>query len=526
MLTELRVTNFKGFGGEHRVPLAPVTLIFGSNSSGKTALLHALALLAESSGPAALLRPPGAGIDLSVPDIDLGGYRNLMNRHDVSAERFIGLGVSTDLIGYRGRTELFDMWAARSSSHEFELRQNPDGSIGVDRSSLDLKCASDISLDFETLSRDEYPHDKSDFVGELDNESFIGPFGLRLSPERASRSALALAKLFHHAKVWIDDHQTYLDSASASQRMPLIDFERHLDRIHDTGLLSTPPDAMRDLLENGSNHQLLLRPGAGQFGHWARWQANTNVDPSREWVEHFQKALATVINEANRISYNAFMRTNYLGPTRHVPSRLETLETGRPRRLTSSGSQVVSLLMQGDQVLRRVNRYLSQLSIPYTIEVVPVEPEIPSAGSYRAVVLTDRRTDTQVSPRDLGFGITQLVPVLVALASRASSLFLVEQPELHLHPRLHGDLASLFVEAARATQPMQVIAETHSENLILRVQKMIRNRDLSPDEVSIVYVGSSEQIGSWIQPIRISPRGEMIDDWPGGFFTERAQEWM
>ena len=186
----------------------------------------------------------------------------------------------------------------------------------------------------------------------------------------------------------------------------------------------------------------------------------------------------------------------------------------------------MSLLMQGDQVLGRVNRYLSQLSIPYTIEVVPVEPEIPSAGSYRAVVLTDRRTDTPVSPRDLGFGITQLVPVLVALASRASNLFLVEQPELHLHPRLHGDLASLFVEVARASRPMQVIAETHSENLILRVQKMIRNRDLSPDEVSIVYVGSSEQIGSWIQPIRISPQGEMMDDWPGGFFTERAQEWM
>ena len=217
MLTELRVTNFKGFAGEHRVPLAPVTLIFGSNSSGKTALLHALALLAENSGPATLLRPPGAGIDLSVPDIDLGGYRNLMNRHDVSADRYMGLGVSADLIGHRGRTELFDMWAARASSHDFELVLTSDGSIGVDRSSLSLHCASDISLDFEILSRDEYVHDKSDFVSELEDENPIRRFGLRLSPERASRAALGLSDLFNHAKGWIDDHRNYLDSASISQ---------------------------------------------------------------------------------------------------------------------------------------------------------------------------------------------------------------------------------------------------------------------------------------------------------------------
>ena len=526
MLTELRVTNFKGFAGEHRIPLAPVTLIFGSNSSGKTALLHALALLAENSGPAALLGPTNGGIDLSVPDIDLGGYRNLMNRHDVSADRYVGLGVSADVIGFRGRAELLDMWQARASSHDFHLVQNPDGSVVVDRSHLSLHRTADISLDFETFSVEEQFQDKPDLVSEMEDESSVRQFGLRLTPERASRAALGLAQLFNQAKEWIDNHQSYLENSPLPQRMPLINFWRRLDRINGTGLLSATPDEMSSLLEDGTNHQLLMRRSAGQLGHWARWQDGVEADPSREWVKHFQEALAGVINETNRIAYSALTRANYLGPMRNVPSRLETLEADRPSRLTSSGRQVVSILAQSDQILRRVNYYLSQLLIPYSIEVVPVEPEIPSAGSYRAVVLTDLRTDTPVSPRDLGFGITQLLPVLVALASRSSNLFLVEQPELHLHPRLHGDLASLFVERARASQPMQVIAETHSENLILRIQKMIRNRDVSPDEISIVYVGSSEQVGSWIEPIRISPQGEMMDDWPGGFFTERAQEWM
>jgi predicted ATPase len=101
----------------------------------------------------------------------------------------------------------------------------------------------------------------------------------------------------------------------------------------------------------------------------------------------------------------------------------------------------------------------------------------------------------------------------------------VEQPELHLHPKLQAELGELFAEVATAKSPKQVIVETHSENLILRVQRLVRDGRLSADQVSVLYVGANAGIGSWIQPIRLSDDGSLMDEWPGGFFPERMAEW-
>lgn len=149
MLTELRVANFKGFAGEHHVPLAPVTLLFGANSSGKTALLHAVALLAENLGAHAFRRP-SSSFELSVPGIDLGGYRNLIHRHDLSPGAHIGLGVTVDTIGYRhSRDDALDALGASGASHDFRFALGDDRRIFPEASSLILEGPVDIPLDFQ-----------------------------------------------------------------------------------------------------------------------------------------------------------------------------------------------------------------------------------------------------------------------------------------------------------------------------------------------------------------------------------------
>jgi len=146
---------------------------------------------------------------------------------------------------------------------------------------------------------------------------------------------------------------------------------------------------------------------------------------------------------------------------------------------------------------------------------------------------------------DVGVGISQIIPVLVAISKPHSSFrsdkysVFIQQPELHLHPKLQAQLADAFIEcvndrmASFSASPCFIV-ESHSEHFLLRLLRRIRetsNSDiknklfsLHPDNVSVLYVDKLEDGSSKIFPLRISADGDFIDRWPNGFFTERDGE--
>jgi len=86
---------------------------------------------------------------------------------------------------------------------------------------------------------------------------------------------------------------------------------------------------------------------------------------------------------------------------------------------------------------------------------------------------------------------------------------------------LQTRLADLFVEML--DRDRQVILETHSEHMILRLQRLVRRGRLSPDDVCVLHV-SVDSDGQNVVRLRLNSRGEFIDEWPGGFFDERLEE--
>jgi predicted ATPase len=124
---------------------------------------------------------------------------------------------------------------------------------------------------------------------------------------------------------------------------------------------------------------------------------------------------------------------------------------------------------------------------------------------------------------DVGYGVSQVLPQLLAIAGD-SKLGLIEQPELHLHPRLQADLADLFI-ATTIGRERQLLVETHSESLLLRLQRRIREGSLDPAAIRILYVlpirdGSQSDV---IQ-IQLAADGSFMSEWPHGFFEERFVE--
>jgi len=142
------------------------------------------------------------------------------------------------------------------------------------------------------------------------------------------------------------------------------------------------------------------------------------------------------------------------------------------------------------------------------------------------IELEDMNSHSFVSPFDVGSGMSQLLPIIVQGLVKNSQIILVEQPELHLHPKLQGDLADFFIEtsikektSAFTSHPNQWIIETHSEALIIRLLRRIRENKISNNDISVIYVDPHPK-GSRIIQLRINKYGDFIDDWPHGFFEE------
>jgi hypothetical protein len=161
--------------------------------------------------------------------------------------------------------------------------------------------------------------------------------------------------------------------------------------------------------------------------------------------------------------------------------------------------------------------------------------DVEASPTRTALSLYDAAANTTVAPCDIGVGVSQVIPVVVGSLLQSDSTVVVEQPELHLHPAVQARLGDLFINGALEDANNRFILESHSEHLMLRLLRRIRETtekdeeypdylaELKPEHVSVYYVQSSAGKTEMI-PLRITEDGDFKDRWPNGFFDERAEE--
>jgi hypothetical protein len=153
--------------------------------------------------------------------------------------------------------------------------------------------------------------------------------------------------------------------------------------------------------------------------------------------------------------------------------------------------------------------------------------QINSAQEYMGILnkrhlfFREQRSNILLSANQLGTGISQALPIVVAANHDDVSLISVEQPELHIHPRLQVELADIFL---KNKHKHSFLIETHSEHLILRILRRIREEnDISTNDISVVYLDPQEN-GVKVVCQKITEDGDFELNWPGGFFDERDEE--
>jgi hypothetical protein len=219
---------------------------------------------------------------------------------------------------------------------------------------------------------------------------------------------------------------------------------------------------------------------------------------------------------------------HYLGPFRSQPQRLYWYPQSGVDYVGHSGSRAAELL--ASDALRNKRTVLGEVAKWYAAHLGGWTLDLePSGDGFSLVLVKPDNTSVRVNLMDVGTGIAQVLPMVVQRHHEAShglpcGLEIVEQPELHLHPQAHGDLADLYITAVKNT-PARFLIETHSEIFLLRIRQRIATGDLDPSKVVFYWTTNSPAEASPIVRIDVDARGE-VNRWPTDVFADAYKEVM
>jgi len=236
------------------------------------------------------------------------------------------------------------------------------------------------------------------------------------------------------------------------------------------------------------------------------------------------------------LEFNDFYE-NYLNLVRShlssivvIPGLRQLPERYHKRGLQSSfvgqSGENIGELVHNPEAQKRVNKWFKILDIPYEIRSVEEK-------NYFYLQMKPIGANYWISYRDVGLGYSLSLSFILTCLLESNKTILVEEPEVHLHPKLQGDIMDLLLYSS-IKRKNQFIVETHSENMLLRAQKCIRrghtklNPEKSKLEVNKNDLGINnvyrENNTSSVQKIEIDEKGDFRTHWRDGFFSEKLDE--
>jgi energy-coupling factor transporter ATP-binding protein EcfA2 len=425
VLNHLKLENFKIWRSTGPVRLAPLTLLLGTNSSGKSSLIQSLLLMRQT------VKGNDAGLDLNLgnPDasdtVTMGRFRDVLCRH--AADSF---GTPSTQVG-------------------IEFRWAPLGSAPSDTTMFSARyrkgAAGSAEIDYLRLGQD----------------------GKGFTVERSKQGVyrLLLGNKFRRVGQSADfrPERSFAFSAATLNKLgPLADE---------------------------------IRP----------------VGPA-------------LLDELSRIIY--------LGPVRQL-ARRDYVWSGRmPAHIGDDGGRAVDVLIASGvaqqsrkrrpisdaddgRIFREAEHWLRELEIAEGLQV----RALGSSGRYELLV---KHRDALVNLKDVGVGVSQVIPVVVAaLFAKPGHIVIVEEPESHLHPLAQAKLAELLAKVS-AERGVQFIVETHSEHLFRRLQTLIARQEVQPEQAALYFVERDGQAAK-LRELQVDDFGR-LSNWPDKFFGDALGE--
>ena len=564
LITAIEIENFKAIGRPMRVDLRPITLLFGNNSAGKSTIIQALCYAHEILSHRNV---DAHKTELGGDQIDLGGFRQFV--HGQNIERSVRLRFELNLDGrdIRPVMQPDDTSLAPYELSELDVDDAKSGRLTLCvRWDESAKKATVDSYDVEI---------NGDFVGRLESATTAG-------------NAVLLANLLHPLIERPDTAETDAGREEGSWRRCRLNLAQQSavplwDRLLRTHRLPTKyvaPELSREFGEAGKSRDI------PRFDKVFREISSTELEAREKFTYQFSALLVAV----GQLLREELGKIRYLGPLRDVHPH-DDVASGRSDASRWAGGSAAWTLLNDDarrnsDLVRDTSNWLSckdrldtgyklqtrsvvelpgdeplvarildskqrekeggdsKLSDPEAAEspgdiVRAADPSLVDAlvdrirnAVRKRVRLVSMRIDQPVRTFDIGVGVSQILPVVVAaLDPLRPGVTAIEQPELHVHPKMQVELGDLFAQGVG--QGGIFLLETHSEHLLLRIMRRMRQTSdgtlpagapmLRPEDVNVLLV-EPDGAETLVREMPLNESGELVKAWPGGFFEEDMRE--
>lgn len=209
----------------------------------------------------------------------------------------------------------------------------------------------------------------------------------------------------------------------------------------------------------------------------------------------------------------------YVGPLREPPKRIYEISAEKPSDVGVKGQHAPEILFHNtDRTFRQdVNTWINRFEFGEKIQTTEM------MDGFFTLEITQKNGGFITNFADMGFGLSQVFPLVIeGLSATRGSCLILEQPEIHLNPRLQARLADLIGEVVK--RGVSVIVESHSEHVLLRLRRMVAENKIKADDVSLYYVEKYKD-ESQIRNIPIEGNGHIKPEkWPKGFFEDSFKE--
>ena len=236
--------------------------------------------------------------------------------------------------------------------------------------------------------------------------------------------------------------------------------------------------------------------------------------------------LSTALRDGRKAFETAFSSPSYLGPFRSEEGSLPRILRQGVRNLGPRGERALDIL--GDDASRGGGELVRMVEDWFETAMGGNRVKLVRAGGLPRLFVHDAARDVDVDICDTGAGFAQVLPVVVqAFALQTGRIHtpiaIVEQPELHLHPAAHGNIADLICNTAKARRDeVRYICETHSEQFVTRIRRRVAEGSFPPEMVKIISVGHQAALDDVQEPLRIIELDSFGNPnaWPLGVFNE------
>lgn len=450
MLKKLRIQNFKGWKDTSDIRMAPISLFFGANSSGKSSIGQFLMMLkqtVESPDRKAVFYPGGKN-----SAVQLGSYQEMVFQRDPDHK-----------IGFE---------------YEWDIPE-------IDRSSTKFKD----------------PNSGSSYV--YNHVGFNAEVGLG----NQDQHTLVVNKFQYELK----------EGVSMSLA---IGMERKWDSKSEYKVNA-------DTFSLKRNKGRAWHPGAP-----VRFYGFPD-----EVVAYHQNA--DFVQTLNLRHEKLFRSICYLGPLRTKAERLYSWTGMEPESVGYAGENTVAAILAARN--RKISLGYKKPKKPFEQIIAMTLKEMHLIEEFKVNPISEQRQEYEVKVRtkgsngwvdlpDVGFGISQVLPVLVqCFFAPANAIIIMEQPEIHLHPNAQSALADVMIDVINSKENgkdrnIQLIIETHSEHFLRRLQRRIAEDVVSQEKVS-AYFANVSRTPAKLESLQLDIFGS-IRNWPDNFFGDEMGDIM